>query len=291
METGAEVELSTGYVTAFGVGTILGMLVLHRLVRRVIAPKATPRSELLGDNRALALRETGDVLAVFLVGAAVVKNCVHDKGIGVDAMWCAIFAVLGLVLLEVTGHLGLALLMHRRLGPALERGNVAAGFAAASHYVATGLLTSKAVAGSDLRGIGLSLTFFALAQVVHQLLIAAFRLVTTYDDSEQIEGENLAAAISYGGISLAVATIVGRALDGDFPGWAKAIAGFGMLCATALALYPVRQLVVQFLILGAKPTVRGGELDEAIGRDRNVGVAALEAASYVGAALAVAMLA
>lgn len=291
MESGVEVELSTGYVAAFGAATILGMLVLHRVARRLLAPSSTPRSELLGDNRALALRETGDVLAVFLVGAAVVKNCVHDKGVGVDAMWCAIFAALGLVLLELTGHFGLALLMHRRLSPALQRGNVAAGFAAAAHYVATGLLTSKAVAGSDLRGIGLSLAFFAIAQLVHQLLVAAFRMITTYDDSEQIEGENLAAAISYGGVSIAVAIVIGRALEGDFVSWPDAFGGFAMLAATTLGLYPVRQLLVQFLVLGEKPTLRGGELDVAIGRDRNVGVAALEATSYVGAALAVAMLA
>jgi hypothetical protein len=37
--------------------------------------------------------------------------------------------------------------------------------------------------------------------------------------------------------------------------------------------------------------VRGGALDLAIGRDRKVGAAALEAACYVGAALSISLLA
>lgn len=282
---------STGYIAAFGAVTILVMLIVHRVLQRVLSGSKSTRAELLGENRAHALRETGDVLAVLVVGAAVVKNCVHGEDLATDAIWAAAFAALGLVLLEVTGHIGLLLLMHRRLKQSIERGNVAAGVAAAGHYVATGVITASAVAGSDLRGIALALGFFALAQLVHQLLVALFRLLTTYDDSEQIEGENLAAAISYAGLSIAVALIVSRALEGDFAGWLPALSGFGLLCSTALGLYPVRQLVVQFLVLGSRPTLRGGTLDEAIGKDRNVGAAAVEATSYLGAAIAILMLA
>jgi hypothetical protein len=50
-------------------------------------------------------------------------------------------------------------------------------------------------------------------------------------------------------------------------------------------------LIVQGLILGARPTLRGGALDQAIGVDRNVGAAALEASAYVGTALAIGFLA
>jgi uncharacterized membrane protein YjfL (UPF0719 family) len=118
-----------------------------------------------------------------------------------------------------------------------------------------------------------------------------YRALTTYDDAEQVEGENLAAAISYGGISIAVAAIVARALEGEFAGWIPSLTGFGMLVATALGLYPIRQFVVQGLLLGGKPSLRGGDLDEAVGRDRNVAAASLEAASYLGTALAIMVLA
>ncbi len=283
-------EPSTGHVAAFGAGTILAMLVAHRLVRRTLSGQSQ-KTIMLGDNRATAMTEAGAALAVFLVGAGVVKNCVHGESIATDAMWCAVFAILGLVLLELTGFLGQRVLLKRRLAASLERGNVAAGLAAGGHYVATGVLTARAVAGTDLRGVALSLVFFALAQIAHQAVVAGFRFVTSYDDSEQIEGDNSAAAISYAGISIAVAIVIGRALEGDFVSWPAALAGFGTTAAPALGFYFLRQLFVQPVLVGGKPTIRGGSLDEAIGRDRNVGAAALEAFSYSGAALAIALLA
>ncbi len=271
---------------------MLSMLLLHQLVvRRLLVKSASMRVDMLGDNRAHGLRNVGDVLAVFLIGAAVVKNCVHGDDFQHDVLWAALFGTMGLVLLELTGLLGMRLLMRQRLADSLDRGNVAAGVAAASHYVATGIITSRAVAGSDLRGLGLSITFFLLAQFAHQTIVTLYRALTTYDDAEQVEGENLAAAISYGGISIAVAAIVARALEGEFAGWIPALTGFGMLVATAFALYPIRQFIVQGLLLGGKPSLRGGDLDVGVGRDRNVAAASLEAASYLGTALAIMVLA
>jgi uncharacterized membrane protein YjfL (UPF0719 family) len=268
------------------------MLLLHQLiVRRLLVKSGSMRAEMLGDNRARGLRNVGDVLAVFLVGAAVVKNCVHGEDFQHDAIWAASYGAMGLLLLELTGMAGTRLLLRQRLNESLDRGNIAAGVAAAAHYVATGIITSRAVAGSDLRGLWLSLSFFLLGQIAHQGIVTLYRALTTYNDSEQIEGENLAAAISYGGLSVAVAVIVARALEGEFAGWIPALTGFGMLVASALGLFPIRQLVVQGLLLGAKPSLRGGALDESVGRDRNVAAAALEAASYVGSALAIMVLA
>lgn len=284
-------EPSTPYVAAFGSANVLVLLVVHRILQRIVSPRSSLRAELLGDNRAFALREVGDVLAVFLVGAAVTKNCVRGEDVATDAIWSAVFGLLGLGLLEASGILGLRVLMNRRLTSALERGNVAAGTAAASHYVAMGLLTSRAMAGADLRGLGLSLAFFALAVIAHQMMVTLFRFLTTYDDTEQIEGENLAAALSYGGASIATAVVVARALEGDFVDWSTSIVGFATIAAVALGLIPIRQILVQGVLLGGRPTVRGGDLDEAVGRDRNVGAAALEATTYLGAAFALALLA
>lgn len=281
--------MGPGLVAAYGGATLLAMLLLHRLLRPVL--RGGHAKDLLGENRATALAETGYLLAIFIVGAGVTQNCVHGESVAKDAMWCAIFAGVGFLLLELTGIAGTRLLLSRRLRAALERGNEAAGVAAACHYVATGLIIGKAVAGSDLHGLGLSLIFFLLAQVAQQTIVGLFRLLTTYDDSEQIEGENLAAAVSYGGVSIGVALIVSRALEGDFVDWPSALAGFGTMVATTLIMFPVRQLLVQTLVLGARPSLRGGALDLAVGRDRNVGAAALEAATYVGTALLIALLA
>jgi len=284
-------ELSTGIVAAFGAGAVLALLVGHRLLQRLLEPRAPLDKSLAGDNTARSLRGVGDVLAVFLVAPAIVKGCVHGEDLARDVGMCAAFAGLGLVLLETSGLLGVRLLLRGKLVAALDRDNPAAGVAAGCHFVAMGILVSRAVAGSDLRGAGLSLAFFAIALAAHQAMMILFRALTTYDDAEQIEGENTAAAVSFGGLSIALAIVLARALEGDFTGWASSLSGFGKIALVALAFYPLRQIVVQGLVLGQIPTLRGGALDLAIGRDRKLGAAALEAACYLGAAIAVSLLA
>jgi uncharacterized membrane protein YjfL (UPF0719 family) len=281
-------EHGTRYVALFGAGTILTMLVVLRVIQRVRA-RSLPADQV--DNAARRLLAVGEVLATFLVGAAVVHHNVRGEDLRADLAWTAAFAALGLAMVQVVGGLSLRMLLRARLPEELASGNVAAGLAAASHLVATGILASHAVAGHSLYALGLAMAFFALALVAHGLFVALFRALTTYDDAEQIEGENLAAGLSYAGVTVAVAVLVARGLEGDFAGWWVSLRGFAGVAAWCLALYPVRQIVVEGLLLGARPSLRGGALDKAIGTDRNEGMAALEATAYLGAALAIARLA
>ena len=52
----------------------------------------------------------------------------------------------------------------------------------------------------------------------------------------------------------------------------------------------MRQLFVQTLLLGAPLALRGGRLDVGVGADRNAGLGALEAVTYIATALSVARL-
>jgi uncharacterized membrane protein YjfL (UPF0719 family) len=283
-------ELSPLYALGFAIGTTLVLLGVFRLGRRVFAPDASVRKTFAESNAARHLLDVGQILGVFMVAAAVVKNCVRGEDLASDIASAAGFGVMGLVLVGLMGRLGTQLLLQSRLPSEIARGNVAAGLAAGSHYVATGIVAAHAIAGSKLRDVGLSLLFFALAMAALWAFVTLFRALTTYDDAEQIHGENLAAALSYAGLSIAVAIIVGCALDGDFVSWETSLKGFGLILLLALALYPVRQLFVQTLLLGAPLSLRGGRLDKGIGTERNEGIGALEAVSYVATALSVARL-
>lgn len=278
---GAPMDAHTRYVALFAAGTLLAMLSLLRVIRRVMEPAGA------APNAARRLVMVGEVLATMLVGAAVVKNNVHGESLRDDLVWTAVFALAGLLMVQVVGRLSLRALFRARLPAELDEGNASAGLAAASHLIATGLLASRAVAGHSARELGLALAFFALALVAHGGFVALFRALTTYDDAEQIQGENLAAGVSYAGLTVSVAVLIARAVEGDFAGWLASIKGFAGVAAWALALYPVRQLVVGGILLGARPTLRGGPLDEAIGTARDVGIAALEATAYVGTALVI----
>ncbi|AKV01135.1 hypothetical protein AKJ09_07798 [Labilithrix luteola] len=283
-------DLPALYALAFAVVTTVALLVLFRLGQRVFSPGKTVAKDFGEANPARHLLQVGQVLGVFFVAASVVKNCVEGESLREDVFSAATFGVLGIVLVALTGELGTRLLLRSRLPAEIARGNVAAGVAGGSHYVATGIVAAHAIAGTKLRDVGLSLLFFFIAIATLWLFVSLFRALTTYDDAEQIQGENLAAALSYAGLSIAVAIIVGCALDGDFVTWDVSLKGYASILALSLALYPVRQLFVQSLLLGAPLTFRGGRLDTGIGTDRNEGLGALEAATYIATALSVARL-
>ena len=283
-------EPSTTYVMTFGALAALGLLLVLLVGQRLLAPEHTIAKELARANAARALLQVGQVLGVFLIAGSVVSNSVTGKSLAADALWVAVFGVASLGLLIGTGRLGISVLLKSRLPAEIERGNTAAGLSAGAHYLATGIITSRAVAGSDLRGLGLSLAFFVVAQLTLHLFVIAFRALTAYDDAEQIQSENLAAALSYAGLTVAVALIIGRALEGDFLGWATSLAGYGKALLFVLALYPVRQILVQMAFLGGKFSFHKGSLDTAIEERRNAGAAAREAASDIATALLVARL-
>ena len=282
--------MQLAYVMGFALGTTTLLLLLLRLGGRAFAPSHTVEIDLSAGNTARRLLHVGQVLAVFLVAGSSVRNCLEGESVVSDASWVGAFALVGLALVLVTGRWGAALLFRSQLAAELERGNAASGLAAGAHYVASGIITSRALSGHSLAELGLSLAFFVIAQVTLHAFVVLFRALTTYDDAEQIRGENLAAALSYSGITVAIAVLVARALSGEFEGWAVSLRGYGSVLAFLLALYPVRQLLVQSLLLGAPLSLRGGKLDQGIARDRNEGMAALEAGTYLSTALAISQL-
>ena len=276
------------YVTLLGLATMLVLLAVLRGTQRLLSPGNSVPGDFLRGNAARSMLQVGQVLGAFMVAAAAVKGCVHGEGLAHDAPRVAGFALVGLALVMVIGHLGLRLLLASRLQAELARAAVAAGVAAGAHYVATAIITSRAVSGGDLHDLGIALAFFGIGQITLHLFITLFRALTVYDDAEQIQGENLAAALSYAGVSIAVAIVIGRALDGDFVSWGVSLKAYGAMLLLIFVLYPVRQILVQVVLLGAPFTLRGGRLDVGVAAERNAGLGALEATSYIAAALAIA---
>jgi uncharacterized membrane protein YjfL (UPF0719 family) len=282
-------ELRPLYLLAFAVGTTLGMLILLQAAERLTSPH-TIASDLKADNAARRLVRVGQVIGVFLVAASAVKNSAEGVSVGRDVMWVAAFGSVSVLLLAVTGRLGIRLLLQGRLSSEIDRGNSAAGLAAGANYVSAGIITSRAIGGTDLRSLGVSLVFFVIAQLTLHVFVSLFRALTTYDDAEQIHGENFAAALSYSGALIAFSIIIARALDGDFVSWSESLRGYGAVLLLGLMLYPVRQIFVQVLMLHARFTLRGGRLDSGIAVERNEGMGAIEAAAYLATALSIARL-
>lgn len=272
------------YRFGFAAIATLALLLVHELVHRWMSAKRTHPHPPIG-RPAESILYLGQMLGIFIVSGNLVAGVVKGDSVRSDAMWFAIFGAVAAVLLVGTGELGVRLLLRSKLTAEVQRGNVAAGVAASGHYVATALIVGAAVGGEGLGMIGVSLTFFVLAIVTLQVFVVLFRTLTSYDDSEEILAENLAAAISYAGVTIGMGIIIGQAVEGTFTGWVPSLKGYAKALVYCGTLYFVRQLVVQTLIVRGPLRLRGGKLDELVGRKSDVGVAAIEAGAYIGAAI------
>jgi uncharacterized membrane protein YjfL (UPF0719 family) len=194
-----------------------------------------------------------------------------------------------LVLLFILTMAALWFLFGSKFRDVLAQQTAAAGAAALAHAVGYGLILSHVSLGETQEELVQGLVWLLFAVAVHQLCVIGFRAFTTYDDQEQIQSGNVAASISYGGIVIGVALIAARALDGDTDSFSQAALEFAKVLACCLLFFPLRQLLVQGVLLRALPTLRGGKLDLLIGADRNVGAALLEGAVYTIAGQVIAL--
>jgi uncharacterized membrane protein YjfL (UPF0719 family) len=270
------------YFLGFAAAAMVLLLLVQRAAARLLDGGGD-----LKRNPARGIAESGEILGAFLVAGAVAHGSVHGEDFGRDVLNMLAFGLAGGILLEAAGRLGVRIVLRSRLASEIARGNPAAGVAAAGHAIATGTIVASCIYGDDLGAIGVSLLFFLVAQATLHGLVALFRALTAYDDTEEILDENLAAALSYAGVTVALGLLIGHAADGEFTTFGESLKDYGVALLLGLALYPVRQVLVQGLILRSAPTLRGGRLDRAISEERAIGMGALEAATYVATALMV----
>jgi uncharacterized membrane protein YjfL (UPF0719 family) len=175
-------------------------------------------------------------------------------------------------------------LLRGRLRGEIRRGNLAAGVVAAAHAAGTGIVVAHCFAADALSNLPVGAIFFAVAEISLVLLSILFRALTAYADDEEIAGGNVAAAVSYSGLVIALSLIVGHAADGSFVGWLPALRSFAIFLSWAVLLYPVRQIVIARGLLGFPLVWRGGQLDRLVAQEHNGVVSTAEAIGYLAAA-------
>jgi len=237
-------------------------------------------------NLARGLERVGILIGLTLLAGLVVDGVVRESGSWQAALrWGAAYAAVGILLLLATGALVSRVFLRGRMRAEIARGNVAAGVVAAAHFVSVGWIMESCFFGRDLHSLTVSALFFLIGVGTLILLQLLYRALTHYADDQEVLGENAAAALGFAGVTLALAVIVAHAAEGTFVGWAASLRGYGVALLLAVALYPVRQLVVGPLLLGLPMRMRGGALDRMVAQERSVAVGAIEALAYVAMAL------
>jgi uncharacterized membrane protein YjfL (UPF0719 family) len=234
------------------------------------------------DNPAIGL-----AVAAYLFGVIwtiTVLLSAPGRGLWRDILDVLLYGGLGIVLLTAVALLSCRFFLGLHVREQLEAHNIAAAVVVGGVFVATSLTYSGALHGEG-GGFLVLLLFFILGQLVLLGITYVFRWLTGYDDVQEIATGNIAAGLALAGLLIAVGLVVGHAASGTFTGLLNSLVGFLLALLILVLFYPIRQLVVQGLILGGRLTWRGILLDSEIAQDKNVAAGLLEATAYVSTAL------
>jgi len=265
---------------------IIILLLIARVMNQMVIKTSITDALIKKDNPALGIQISGYLFGVLLIiGSVLSGSNIHD--IWVTVMWIAIYGIGSIIFLNLFTTLGLRMIVSKSCMPAIKSGNVAAGIVSAGGYIATARIISASVAGDSHGPWESAVIFFVAGMIAFLIITYIFRLLTAYNDNEEILSGNVAAALSYAGLMVAVGLIVGHSIEGDFVDYQSSFNGFGKALLVVIALYPIRQWVVQGLLLGGGFAVYGGRLDKQIKEDKNISAGVIEASAYIATALLV----
>lgn len=270
----------------FVVLAVIVLLVIARVVYRVILGQAMTEALINRDNKAAAVALGGFLLGVIQVIIPILSAPSHS--FWADVKGVAAYGVGGIVAMTVAG-----LIFERysrwtgvRLREQITQGNLAAGILDGAIHFASGQIVAGSLTG-DSGAILPTVVFWSAGVAALIVMTHIFRFLTAYDDADLINNGNVAAAIGCGGLIVAIGMMASYAVAGNFTGYAEGFRSFGLMMLLVLVFYPVRQVIVQMLLLGGGFSFRRGRLDREIAEDQNVGAGLLEAIGYLATALVV----
>lgn len=244
------------------------------------------------DNPAVGISVSGYFIALIIIISKLVPHVNHagdySASFAKDIFNFAIYAVLGIVLLNISRMIvdKLILFKFQINKELIEDKNSGTGLVLAGSYIASGLVIAAAISGNPdeavvrkafgnefdahISGLLLSFVFFALGQITFIIYSFVYEWLSPYKVQKEIEKDNVAAGLSFGGGILALGVILYSGIAGDFKSWAESITYFVWLAVFAIIALPsIRWFVSKIMLPKA-------DLTEEIIRDRNINAALLE---------------
>jgi uncharacterized membrane protein YjfL (UPF0719 family) len=258
------------------------LLALARWVQQWLYGKTLHALLTEDDNPAMGIAIAGYLFGVFWTVTVLLANLSYE--LLPDLLSVLLYGGIGIVLLTAVALGTCRVFLGMGIQEQLAARNVAAAIVVASVYIATSLTYSGTLSGEG-GGFWILLLFFLLGQLALLGITYAFRWLTSYDDVQEIAAGNVAAALALSGLLIAVGLIVRWAVAGQYIGFFRSLGSFLLALLLALVFYPVRQVIVQWLLLGGTMHWHNSLLDSEIAHDKNVAAGLLEATAYVTSAL------
>lgn len=270
----------------FVVAAVVALLIIARLAYRLVLGESMTKALIEHDNRAAAVALAGFLLGVIQVVIPILGAPSHSFWSDLNGV--ALYGIGGIAAMTVSGLL-FEFYSQRtgvRLRKEISEKNLAAGIVDGAIHFSSGQIVAGALTG-DGGSLVPTVVFWAAGLLALIVLTQIFRMLTVFNDADMINEGNVAAALGYAGLIVAIGMMVGYAVSGTFTGYAEGFRSFGLMLLVVFFLYPVRQIIVQTVLLGGGFSLRKGRLDTEIAEDRNVGAGLIEAVGYIATALVV----
>ena len=279
------------------------VLALAKLARDAVTRNYRVNEEVTTKaNLAVALRLSGYLIAVILVFLGVLYQPLtvgwapleatsaadgfgFNREFGEEVLRVFLYSLGGIVALNLVRVLFDRLILYKfhLEKEVVEDQNVGAGAAEFGMYVATGLLIAGAVAGDtgggEVEAALVALAFLSMGLVLLTAFALFYEFTTPFSIHDEIERDNPAVGIAFGGNLIAIGLVTLKAVFGGFAGWGESIAAFLTFGVLGFALLYVMRLLIDLLLL---PTVK---VSQALSSQRNVGVAFVESAVVISSAM------
>ena len=230
------------------------------------------------DNSALAIAIVGYYLGLTLAIGGVISG--PSAGLAEDLIDILIYGPLAIILMNISAVINDKFILYKfnNVKELIEDQNVGTGVVEFAVYLATGMIIFGAISGEDGSLIS-AIVFWGLGQIALILTGLLYNFITPYDIHEHIEKDNVAVGVSFAGALIAIGNIIRRAASGDFISWNENLITFISFVILGFVFLPIiRFLTDKILLPGEKIT------DELIHQEKpNLGVAFIEAFSYIGA--------
>ena len=255
------------------------LLWLAKLAYTGLHRRVDLNTELFGrNNTALAVALAGYLLGVvFALGGALSGP---SAGWQADLVAIALSGLKAIALMLVASFLcKKALLPHfDNTKEIVQDQNLGAAFVEAGMHLANGLIVLSIQQGNGPWWSGLA--FWVLAQGVLLLAGLLYEWITPHHVHRELERDNAAVSMAFGGGLVSMGNIISLAAGGDFVGWQESLTFFGEDALFGLVmLFLIKRLSDIVLAGGVKLGV------EQVEAAPNIGAGLLEAVGYVGGSM------
>lgn len=272
-------------------GYILSGLIIFcigKILYKLTHPQVNIQNELVNkDNFAFIISYVGYFVGLLItIGGSIIGE---SYGFWTDIEHIFIYGILSILLLQVATVLANKLILPKFdiKKEIVDDKNEGTGVIEAIIYIVNGLILYGALIGESetlVEGITTFVAYWAIGNVMLVLTSKIYTLWINYNIHDEIEKDNVAAGIAFGGAILALGIIIMNALIAPFEDWTTTCIDVSLQMVFASILLPVMRFFADLILLpGEKLT------DEIVNQEKpNLGAGLIEAFAYAGSAVLIA---